>query len=111
MKKYLIKLLGGYTKEEMEITYHFMEDTSNILKNKIDRLRNDRTQLNQIFYHLSDALHNFSEKNTNPNYQFNEDFVHKMRVVFRYLRILAKYDPLHPDNNPSDYHALENDLF
>lgn len=112
MKKYIIKLLGGNTKEEMDIICHCMEDASKLLKNKIDNLENNRHQLNQIFFHLSDALHNFSEKNENPNYVLDEAFGNKMRVVFRNLKILSEFNPTHPDHNTRyDYQSIENDLF
>ncbi len=111
MKNYIIKLLGGHTKEEMDIICHCMEDASKLLKNKIDKLENNRHQLNQIFFHLSDALHNFSEKNENPNYVLDEAFGNKMRAVFRNLRILAEFNPARPDDNRSDYQSIEHNLF
>lgn len=112
MKNYIIKLLGGHTKEEMDIICHCMEDASKLLKNKIDNLENNRHQLNQIFFHLSDALHNFSEKNENPNYVLDEAFGDKMRVVFRNLKKLSEFNPMHPDHNTRyDYQSIENDLF
>lgn len=112
MKRYIIKLLGGYTKEEMDTISHCMEDASKLLKNKIDSLENNRYQLNQIFFHLSDALHNFCEKNENPNYVLDEEFGNKMRVVFRNLKILSEFNSTHSNHNIRyDYQSIENDLF
>lgn len=109
MKKFLIKLLGGYTEEEMEITHHFTEDTNKLLSNEIKNLQYNRAQLNEILFHLADALHNFCEKNENTNL-IDDDFTQKIRTVFKNLRTLSRFHPKQ-EINYHHYESINSELF
>lgn len=104
LKNLLIKLLGGYTQEEIDNTPHGREKKAVLLEREIysekredcEKLKQKQRQLGLFFLAFTDGAHNYNMNNSDL-------FSLKCREYFRQLRLYSQYT--------QEYIALEDELF